>query len=89
MQAAGRSNLKRVGLELGGKCPNIVFADADMEQAIEGCHFGVFSTKARSAARVHASTLKRKSTTSLLKKASHAPAGPSREELNDMLNLPQ
>jgi aldehyde dehydrogenase (NAD+) len=42
MQAAGRSNLKRVGLELGGKSPNIVFADADMEQAIEGCHFGVF-----------------------------------------------
>jgi aldehyde dehydrogenase (NAD+) len=42
MQAAGRSNLKRVSLELGGKSPNIVFADADMEQAIEGCHLGVF-----------------------------------------------
>src|SRR3954447_19073276 len=35
MEAAGRSNLKRVSLELGGKSPNIVFADADMEQAIE------------------------------------------------------
>jgi aldehyde dehydrogenase (NAD+) len=42
LQAAGRSNLKRVSLELGGKSPNIVFADADMEQAIEGCHFGLF-----------------------------------------------
>jgi aldehyde dehydrogenase (NAD+) len=42
MQAAGRSNLKRVGLELGGKSPNIVFADADMDQAIEGCHFALF-----------------------------------------------
>jgi len=42
MQAAGQSNLKRVSLELGGKSPNIVFADADMDQAIEGCHFGVF-----------------------------------------------
>jgi len=42
MQAAGRSNLKRVSLELGGKSPNIVFADADMEQAIEGCHQGLF-----------------------------------------------
>jgi aldehyde dehydrogenase (NAD+) len=42
MQAAGRSNLKRVSLELGGKSPNIVFADADMDQAIEGCHFGLF-----------------------------------------------
>ena len=42
MEAAAKSNLKRVGLELGGKSPNIVFADADMEQAIEGCHFGLF-----------------------------------------------
>jgi aldehyde dehydrogenase (NAD+) len=42
LQASGRSNLKRVSLELGGKSPNIVFADADMEQAIEGCHFGLF-----------------------------------------------
>jgi len=42
LQAAGKSNLKRVSLELGGKSPNIVFADAEMEQAIEGCHFGLF-----------------------------------------------
>ena len=42
MQAAGRSNLKRVSLELGGKSPNIVFADADMEQTIEGCHQALF-----------------------------------------------
>ena len=28
-QMAARSNLKRVSLELGGKSPNIVFADAD------------------------------------------------------------
>jgi aldehyde dehydrogenase (NAD+) len=42
MEAAGRSNLKRVSLELGGKSPNIVFADADMDQAIEGSHFALF-----------------------------------------------
>ncbi len=30
VQAAGRSNLKKVTLELGGKSPNIVFADADL-----------------------------------------------------------
>jgi aldehyde dehydrogenase (NAD+) len=42
MEAAGRTNLKRVSLELGGKSPNIVFADAEMDAAIEGCHFGVF-----------------------------------------------
>jgi aldehyde dehydrogenase (NAD+) len=34
--------LKRVTLELGGKSPNIVFADANMEDAIEGCHFALF-----------------------------------------------
>ncbi len=42
MEAAARSNLKRVTLELGGKSPNVVFADADMDQAIEGAHFALF-----------------------------------------------
>jgi aldehyde dehydrogenase (NAD+) len=42
MQAAGKSNLKRVSLELGGKSPNIVFADANMDEAIEGSHMGLF-----------------------------------------------
>lgn len=42
LEAAGRSNLKRVSLELGGKSPNIIFADADMDQAIEGSHMGLF-----------------------------------------------
>jgi len=36
------ATLKRVSLELGGKSPNIFFADADFEQAIEGALFGVF-----------------------------------------------
>ncbi len=42
MEAAAKSNLKRVTLELGGKSPNIVFADADMDQAVEGSHFALF-----------------------------------------------
>jgi aldehyde dehydrogenase (NAD+) len=42
MQAAAKTNLKRVTLELGGKSPNIVFADADMDAAIEGAFFGLF-----------------------------------------------
>lgn len=42
MQAAGRSNLKRVTLELGGKSPNIVFADSDLDAAVEGAFLGLF-----------------------------------------------
>jgi len=42
MKYAAESNLKRVTLELGGKSPNIVFADADMDQAVEGSHFALF-----------------------------------------------
>ncbi len=42
MQAAGETNLKRVTLELGGKSPNVIFADADLEQAVEGSHFALF-----------------------------------------------
>jgi aldehyde dehydrogenase (NAD+) len=42
MEAAAKSNLKRVTLELGGKSPNIIFADADMDAAIQGSHLGLF-----------------------------------------------
>jgi aldehyde dehydrogenase (NAD+) len=42
MEAAAKSNLKRVTLELGGKSPNIVFADTDLDEAMEGAHFGLF-----------------------------------------------
>jgi betaine-aldehyde dehydrogenase len=41
MKAAAES-VKRVTLELGGKSPNIFFADADFEAAIDGALFGVF-----------------------------------------------
>ena len=40
--AAASSNLKRVTLELGGKSPNIIFSDADMEHAVMQAHIGVF-----------------------------------------------
>jgi len=42
MKAAAGSNLKKVTLELGGKSPNIVFADADIENAISWVNFGIF-----------------------------------------------
>src|SRR6188474_2867439 len=39
---AAADNLTRVSLELGGKAPNIVFADADIEQAVNGAMMGIF-----------------------------------------------
>ncbi len=42
MEAAAQTNLKRVTLELGGKSPNIVFADTDLDDAVEGSYFGLF-----------------------------------------------
>jgi betaine-aldehyde dehydrogenase len=41
MRAAAET-LKKVSLELGGKSPNIFFADADFESAVDGALFGVF-----------------------------------------------
>lgn len=41
MQAA-TGNIKNISLELGGKSPNIVFADADFETAVDYALFGIF-----------------------------------------------
>ncbi|MGR3301524.1 MAG: aldehyde dehydrogenase family protein, partial [Candidatus Scalindua sp.] len=41
MQAASK-NLKRISLELGGKSPNIVFADSDIDSAVNGAMTGIF-----------------------------------------------
>ena len=40
---ASAGNLKRVSLELGGKSPDIVFADADLAQAVPGAGMAVFA----------------------------------------------
>jgi phenylacetaldehyde dehydrogenase len=39
---AAAGNLKKVTLELGGKSPNIIFADANIDEAIAGAAFGIF-----------------------------------------------
>jgi acyl-CoA reductase-like NAD-dependent aldehyde dehydrogenase len=41
-------NLKTVTLELGGKSPNIVFDDADLDQAVKGCVSGIFAASGQS-----------------------------------------
>lgn len=40
--AAGAASLTRVSLELGGKSPNVVFADADLDAAAAGAAWGIF-----------------------------------------------
>lgn len=42
LQEAGAVNLKRVTLELGGKSPNIIFADSDVRTAAKNAYFGLF-----------------------------------------------
>lgn len=42
MKAAANSNLKAVTLELGGKSPNIIFDDCDLEKAVKWAAFGIF-----------------------------------------------
>ena len=39
---AAVGTVKKVSMELGGKSPNIVFADADLEQAVRGAYWGIF-----------------------------------------------
>ncbi|NUN95645.1 MAG: aldehyde dehydrogenase family protein, partial [Candidatus Omnitrophica bacterium] len=42
MEMAAKSNLKKVTLELGGKAPNIVLPDADLDAAVKGAVTGIF-----------------------------------------------
>lgn len=42
IKAGAAQSLKRTTLELGGKSPNIILADADMSHAVETSHFGLF-----------------------------------------------
>lgn len=45
LKAAAESNLKRLSLELGGKNPNIVFADCDLDEAIDAAFWGIYANK--------------------------------------------
>ncbi|WP_085026525.1 aldehyde dehydrogenase family protein [Ensifer aridi] len=42
IMAAGAKDIKRISLELGGKSPFVVFADSDIEKAVEWIMFGIF-----------------------------------------------
>lgn len=42
IMAAGAKDIKRISLELGGKSPFVVFADSDLDKAVEWIMFGIF-----------------------------------------------
>ncbi len=45
LKASGESNLKRLSLELGGKSPNIIFPDADLDKAIPAAFWAIYANK--------------------------------------------
>ena len=45
LQSSAVSNLKRLSLELGGKSPNIIFPDCDLDAALKGSFWGIFGGK--------------------------------------------
>ncbi|GBF32385.1 betaine aldehyde dehydrogenase [Desulfocucumis palustris] len=45
IMVAASGNIKKISLELGGKSPNIVFADADFETAVDYALFGIFANQ--------------------------------------------
>jgi aldehyde dehydrogenase (NAD+) len=42
IQREAADTFKRLTFELGGKSPNVVFADSDLDAAVEGAHFGLY-----------------------------------------------
>lgn len=42
LMRAAAGNVKKIGLELGGKSPNVIFADADLDGAVEWAMIGIF-----------------------------------------------
>jgi aldehyde dehydrogenase (NAD+) len=45
LKASAESNLKRLSLELGGKSPNIIFPDADLDRAQNAAFWGIYANK--------------------------------------------
>ena len=61
---ASAGNLKRLQLELGGKSPDIVFADADLDRAVPGAAMAVFNNSGQIASPARACSCSARSRTS-------------------------
>lgn len=57
MEAAAKSNLKSVSLELGGKSPIIVFDDADLDMAVNLVNIATYTNKVTTYVQIFALVL--------------------------------
>jgi aldehyde dehydrogenase (NAD+) len=64
MEAAAKTNLKEVTLELGGKSPNIIFDDCDIDQAVDWTTHGLFWNHGQACCLVLVSLSTKRFTTS-------------------------
>ena len=67
---AAAGNLKKVSLELGGKSPNIVFVDADMQAATAGAASAIFFTDGQCCRVAGSGSSSRTSTSTTLSRVS-------------------
>lgn len=85
---AATGNLKKVTLELGGKSPNIVFADADFDAALEFAMFGIFAGQGEVCSAGSRLLLERKIAEKFLPRLAEASrkiaVGPGDEEETEM-----
>ena len=49
---SSKSNLKKVGLELGGKSPNIICNDANLDYAVQSAAIGVFANAGKKQKKI-------------------------------------
>ena len=75
--AKAGETLKRVTLELGGKSPNIILPDADLEAAIKGSFMGIFFNTGQAATPGRGCSCTRTSTTSSCRALAEAAKGAS------------
>ena len=81
LRYAGESNMKQVWLETGGKSPNIVFPDADLDAAADKAAFGIFFNQgevcsANSRLLVHADIAAEMAERMVARAAAHRPGDP-------------
>lgn len=73
IMCAASSNVKGISLELGGKSPNIIFADADFDTAVDYGLYGMFYNQGEVCSAGSASLWRIPSMTAIWKSSSRAP----------------